>query len=152
MKGQDLENAVLDRDYTRAVRLAFELRKPHKLFELFSEVIRWNDRFCSILICYLRYMSILAPPSNRKPNADVQIEKALRPFDKEEVRLLLEYVREWNTKPKLCHIAQFVLHRLFTILPPTDLVEVLSRSIITCSFFVFIFKYLEFTSHCLCFL
>ncbi|XP_047980468.1 transducin beta-like protein 3 [Salvia hispanica] len=98
LKGQDLENAVLDRDYTRAVRLAFELRKPHKLFELFSEVIR-------------------------KPNADVQIEKALRPFDKEEVRLLLEYVREWNTKPKLCHIAQFVLHRLFTILPPTDLVE-----------------------------
>lgn len=88
-------------------------------------------------------MSILAPPCYRKPNADVQIEKALRPFDKEEVRLLLEYVREWNTKPKLCHIAQFVLHRLFTILPPTDLVEVLSHSIITCTFFAFVLKYLR---------
>ncbi|KAL1539855.1 transducin beta-like protein 3 [Salvia divinorum] len=98
LRGQDLENAVLDRDYTRAVRLAFELRRPHKLFELFSEV-------------------------SRKPNADVQIEKALHPFEKEEICLLLEYVREWNTKPKLCHIAQFVLHQLFRILPPTDLVE-----------------------------
>lgn len=40
LRGQDLENALLDRDYTKAVRLAFELRKPHKLFELFSEVSR----------------------------------------------------------------------------------------------------------------
>lgn len=98
LRGQELENAVFDCDYTRAVRLAFELRRPHKLFELFSEVCRKTD-------------------------ADVHIEKALRPFGKDEIRVLLEYIREWNTKPKLCHIAQFVLHRVFTILPPTDLVE-----------------------------
>lgn len=78
-------------------------------------------------------MFILAQARYRKTNADVQIEKALRPFSKEEIRTLLEYVREWNTKPKLCHIAQFVLHRLFSILSPTDLAEVLD------SFFTSIF-------------
>ncbi|KAL8538390.1 hypothetical protein ACS0TY_000402 [Phlomoides rotata] len=98
LRGQELENAVLDADYTRATQLAFELRRPHKLFELFSELCRKRD-------------------------ADIQIEKALRPFSKEQLRLLLGYIREWNTKPKLCHIAQSVLYRLFSILPPTELVE-----------------------------
>lgn len=98
LRGQDLENAVLDRDYTKAVRLAFELRRPHKLFELFSEV-------------------------SRKADADLHIEKALRAFDIEEIRFLLEYIREWNTKPKLCHVAQYVLYRVFSFIPPTELVE-----------------------------
>ncbi|KAL8538391.1 hypothetical protein ACS0TY_000402 [Phlomoides rotata] len=40
LRGQELENAVLDADYTRATQLAFELRRPHKLFELFSELCR----------------------------------------------------------------------------------------------------------------
>lgn len=98
LRGQELENAVLDADYTKATQLAFELRRPHKLFELFSELCRKRD-------------------------AEIHIEKALRPFSKEQLRLLLEYIREWNTKPKLCHIAQFVLYRVFSILPPTELVE-----------------------------
>lgn len=41
LKGQELENAVLDADYTRAIQIAFELRRPHKLFELFAELCRF---------------------------------------------------------------------------------------------------------------
>ena len=48
---------------------------------------------------------------------------------KEEVRQLLEYIREWNTKPKLCHIAQFVLFLIFKILPPTEIIEVVAFSV-----------------------
>lgn len=40
LKGQQLENAVSDADYTKAIELALELRRPHKLFELFSELCR----------------------------------------------------------------------------------------------------------------
>ncbi|KAL0400451.1 UNVERIFIED_CONTAM: Transducin beta-like protein 3 [Sesamum latifolium] len=98
LRGQELENAVLDADYTRAIQLAFELRRPHKLFELFSEL-------------------------GRRTDANVEIEKALTPLGKEELHLLLEYIREWNTKPKLCHIAQCVLYHVFSILPPTEIVE-----------------------------
>lgn len=40
LRGQELENAVSDADYTKAIQLAFELRRPHKLFELFAELCR----------------------------------------------------------------------------------------------------------------
>ncbi|XP_051138037.1 protein TORMOZ EMBRYO DEFECTIVE [Andrographis paniculata] len=98
LRGQELENAVLGADYTRAIQLAFELRRPHKLLELFSELCRKED-------------------------GCVQIEKALSPLGKEELQLLLECMREWNTKPKLCHIAHFVLSCLFSTVPPTEVVE-----------------------------
>lgn len=45
LRGQELENAVLDADYARAIQLAFELRRPHKLFVLFSELCRWQITF-----------------------------------------------------------------------------------------------------------
>ncbi|KAL3837949.1 hypothetical protein ACJIZ3_022540 [Penstemon smallii] len=99
LRGQELENAVLDADYTRAIQLAFELRRPRKLYDLFCE-------FC------------------RKTDADVEIDKAISAFGKEELHLLLEYIREWNTKPKFCHVAQFVLSRIYTIFPPTEIVQI----------------------------
>uniref|UniRef100_A0A2N9H388 U3 small nucleolar RNA-associated protein 13 C-terminal domain-containing protein n=1 Tax=Fagus sylvatica TaxID=28930 RepID=A0A2N9H388_FAGSY len=98
LKGQELENAVSDADYTKAIQIAFELRRPRKLFELFAEIFR-------------------------KRKAENQIDKALNALGKEEFRLLFEYVREWNSKPKLCHVAQFVLFRVFNILPPTEIIE-----------------------------
>ncbi|MFS8019060.1 putative transcription factor WD40-like family [Helianthus anomalus] len=36
LKSQELENVVLDANYTKAIHLAFELCRPHKLFELFD--------------------------------------------------------------------------------------------------------------------
>ncbi|WCJ27775.1 Transducin beta-like protein 3 [Euphorbia peplus] len=99
LKGQELENAVLDAEYTKAIHLAFELRRPHKLFELFSQICR-------------------------KGGAEHQIEKAVGALGKEEIGLLFEYVREWNTKPKLCHVAQHVLFSVFNILPPTEILEI----------------------------
>lgn len=40
LKDQELKNAVLDANYTKAIHLAFELRRPHKLFELFGTLCR----------------------------------------------------------------------------------------------------------------
>ncbi|CAN8256072.1 unnamed protein product [Cochlearia groenlandica] len=99
LRGQELENAVLDAEYTKAIRLAFELRKPHRVYQLFAGLCR-------------------------KRESDEQIVKALQGLEKEEYRLLFEYVREWNTKPNRCHIAQFVLYQTFNILPPTEIVQV----------------------------
>lgn len=61
----------------------------------------------------------------RSEDAKNQVKAALGVLSMDEYRLLLEYVREWNTKPKLCHIAQFVLLQVFSILSPTEIVEVL---------------------------
>ncbi|GMH31616.1 hypothetical protein Nepgr_033460 [Nepenthes gracilis] len=99
LKCQELENAVLDADYAKAIRIAFELRRPHKLFELLSELCRKNE-------------------------AEGYVRNAFEALGKEELRLLLEYIREWNTKPKLCHVAQFVLFQVFNLVSPTEIVEV----------------------------
>ena len=53
------------------------------------------------------------------------MDRALKGLDSEELRILFNYVREWNTKPKLCYVSQFVLFRVFCIFPPTDIVQVL---------------------------
>nr|GEV76421.1 transducin beta-like protein 3 [Tanacetum cinerariifolium] len=98
LKEQELDNAVLDANYTKAIHLGFELRRPHKLFELFGALCRRDD-------------------------AKDQVQKALGVLSTEEYRQLLEYIREWNTKPKLCHIAQFILFQVFTLIPPTEIVE-----------------------------
>ncbi|XP_057532002.1 protein TORMOZ EMBRYO DEFECTIVE isoform X1 [Amaranthus tricolor] len=99
LRGQELENAVSDADYAKAIQIAFELRKPHRLYELLSELCRKKD-------------------------AVDHLKKALLPLGKEEIRQLFEYIREWNTKPKLCHIAQLVLLQVFSLLSPTEIAEV----------------------------
>ncbi|KAL0918183.1 hypothetical protein M5K25_010177 [Dendrobium thyrsiflorum] len=98
LRGQELENAISDADYAKAIQLAFELRRPHKLFELLSQLCRRD--------------------------AVDPLDKSLHNIGKDELRVLLEYVREWNTKPKLCHVANFVLFRVFKLFPPTEVIEI----------------------------
>ncbi|XP_054807359.1 protein TORMOZ EMBRYO DEFECTIVE [Prosopis cineraria] len=98
LKGQELENAVSDADYAKAIQIAFELHRPHRLFELLAELCR-------------------------KKEPEDHIDRALKALEKEELRILFEYIREWNTKPKLCYVSQFVLYRVFNIFPPTDIVQ-----------------------------
>ncbi|XP_039142084.1 transducin beta-like protein 3 [Dioscorea cayenensis subsp. rotundata] len=99
LRGQELENAVTDSDYTKAIQLAFELRRPHKLLDLFSVTFRSGG------------------------DGD-PIGKAISALGKDELRVLLEYIREWNTKPKFCHVAQFILSRFFKIFPPEEILEI----------------------------
>lgn len=134
MKGQELENAVSDADYTKAIQIAFELRRPHKLFALFAELCRLgtlpppptNLLLSSLhLACFFPMVcGFLRWVLCRKRDVGDRIDKALEALGEGEIRLLFEYVREWNTKPKLCHVAQFVLSRVFIVLPPTAIIEV----------------------------
>ncbi|KAG5585072.1 hypothetical protein H5410_045506 [Solanum commersonii] len=90
------KNALIDADYTRAIQIAFELRRPHGLLDIFTEL-------------------------HRKRDAGDQIVKAVDALSKEELRLLLEYIREWNTKTQFCHTENFVL----SCIPITKMIEVL---------------------------
>ncbi|KAK4264339.1 hypothetical protein QN277_025534 [Acacia crassicarpa] len=98
LKGQELENAVSDADYARAIQIAFELRRPRRLYELLLELCR-------------------------KKEPEDHIDRTLKALEKDDLRQVFEYIREWNTKPKLSYVAQFVLHRVFSIFPPTFIVQ-----------------------------
>lgn len=53
VRGLELENAVADADYTKAIQIAFDLHRPHKLFELFAEVCRYvrsSHLYCNLFV------------------------------------------------------------------------------------------------------
>jgi hypothetical protein len=56
LKGQELENAVSDADYTKAIQIAFELRRPRKLFELFAEIFRLGTFFYIYIYIYFGFL------------------------------------------------------------------------------------------------
>lgn len=62
------------------------------------------------------------------------MEKALHDFGDEELAVLLDYVREWNTKPKFCHVAQFVLFKILNIFNPEEIIKV-SLYLLCCALF-----------------
>ena len=51
-------------------------------------------------------------------------EPILTDVNREELWTLFTYAREWNTKPKLCYVSQFVLFRVFNIFPLTEIVQI----------------------------
>ncbi|CAM6091154.1 unnamed protein product [Calypogeia fissa] len=99
LKDQDLANALKDTDYVKAVQLAFELKRPFRLLHVFEEVFRAGG-------------------------ARSQMQTILQGLGREQIKLLLEYVRDWNSKTKFCHLAQRVLFHMFHIVPPTEMVEI----------------------------
>lgn len=122
MRGQELENAVTDSDYTKAIQLAFELRRPHKLLDLFSVTFRYVCE--SGFVCQFPAQTYFGEKMCRSGGDGDPIGKAISALGKDELRVLLEYIREWNTKPKFCHVAQFILSRFFKIFPPEEILEV----------------------------
>ncbi|KAG6550306.1 hypothetical protein Mapa_008267 [Marchantia paleacea] len=99
LKDQDLANALKDTNYVKAVQLAFELKRPYRLLNVFEEVYRNEE-------------------------STTQMQTILQALGKEHLRLLLEYIRDWNSKSKFCHIAQRVMYSMFHVISPTDLIKV----------------------------
>jgi U3 small nucleolar RNA-associated protein 13 len=60
----------------------------------------------------------------RTQGGDVQLCEILQSLEKEHRQLLLEYIRDWNMKPKSCHIAQRVLFDVLSVVPPREILEV----------------------------
>ena len=59
LRGQELENAVSDSDYTKAIQLAFELRRPRRLLELFSQLCRYSSSMDLTLLFFYNKFDIL---------------------------------------------------------------------------------------------
>jgi hypothetical protein len=59
LRGQELENAVSDSDYTKAIQLAFELRRPRRLLELFSQLCRYSSLKVLTLLFFKKKIDIL---------------------------------------------------------------------------------------------
>ncbi|KAK9810337.1 hypothetical protein WJX72_008955 [[Myrmecia] bisecta] len=101
LKQQELSNALQAEDYGAAARLAFQLKQPGRL---------------------------LAVVTSTTDQGGVEAERILAnlvaAFTPEELKLSLEYVREWNTNARHCHAAQVLLRALLLKHPPQTLLGI----------------------------
>ncbi|CAN6689097.1 unnamed protein product [Malus baccata var. baccata] len=72
---------------------------------------------------YGRKQEFLHGTQERKRETEKQIEKAFLPLARKRSSCYFAYVRERNTKAKLCHVAHFVLLKVLNILSPTKINE-----------------------------
>lgn len=92
---QDLDNAVVEKNYLRASRLAFKLQKPGRLLSIVSAVLCKPDAG--------------EAPSQRSTDT---LARLVASFRGDEVAQALSYLRDWNTTARHCHCAQALLHAL----------------------------------------
>jgi hypothetical protein len=97
LKQQEMENAVHDRNYTKAVALGFELMQPNRLRQLFEQILQQKG----------------------SQGGAQGVQRALVGLDAERLKQCLDYVREWNTNAKFCHVAGGVLAGLLRVYPPS---------------------------------
>lgn len=118
-----MENAIADEDYVKAVKSAIELHRPHKLYKLFELLVRLASlffvRFSSSLYSYPSTLMFCS-----KGILDDTTKITFKTLEKGEILVLLEYIREWNTKIKFCEVALRIFLRIMTMYPPKKILEV----------------------------
>lgn len=97
LKEQELSNSLLQKDYSRAIFLAFSLEQPFKLLNIFETMMNTENDLKSILV--------------------VILEK----FTDQQLQMLIKYIRDWNTSAKFSNVAERVLAIIFTIFSPQKL-------------------------------
>ena len=87
--------ALQDKDYTAAAQLAFELKQPGRLLAVVTKACEGG-------------------PSQ----AQRILTKLVGELSEEELKLCLEYTRDWNTNSRHCSMAQAMLQAVLINRPP----------------------------------
>lgn len=106
---QDFANFVAVKDYRRAIQLALAMSQPGRLLFLFrtviSEVVEDADAHET------------ATTASLSPEID-EVIRTLSPLD---LVRLLKHVRDWNANARTAPVAQSVLHAVFRLRAPEDI-------------------------------
>jgi U3 small nucleolar RNA-associated protein 13 len=111
---QDFANFVMVKDYRRAIQLALAMAQPGRLLSLFRTVIAANADADD---------AADAVTASLSPEIDAVIA-ALAPLD---LVRLLKQVRDWNANAKHAPVAQAVLHAVFRLKTPEQLLAAFER-------------------------
>lgn len=91
-----LNNHLLqDKDYTAAAQLAFELKQPGRLLAVVNKACEVGPAKAHHILTHL-----------------------VGQRSEEEVKLCLEYIRDWNTNSRHCAVAQAMLQAILVKHPP----------------------------------
>lgn len=86
---QNLNNFIRSRDYVKAISLALFLDKPEKLYQIFDEIQKKDDR-------------------------DAILDEVTSIMDSKNIEKFFLHIREWNTNSKHSLVAQMVLHLILS--------------------------------------
>lgn len=101
---QELDNAVADRNYLKAAKLALKLQQPGRLLSL---------------VC-----TLLATPASKEPQASsgtmgqAALARLAAGLSEGDRGRALECARDWNTTARHCHAAQALVHALLATQRP----------------------------------
>ena len=84
-----------DKDYSAAAQLAFELKQPGRLLAVVSKACEQGPA-----------------------KAQHILGKLVGQVSQEELKLCVEYIRDWNTNSRHCSVAQAVLQAILVTHPP----------------------------------
>ncbi|KAL0028929.1 hypothetical protein WJX77_006509 [Trebouxia sp. C0004] len=101
LKQQRLSNALQDKDYTAAAQLAFELKQPGRLLAVVNKACE-------------------AGPAK----AHHILTNLVGNLSEEELKLCLEYIRDWNTNSRHCSVAQAMLQAILVKHQPQALLKI----------------------------
>ena len=99
---QELENAVYDRKWEQAARLAINMGRPGQLLNVVKRAIEGSD----------------------DATANSILHDVARSLDANQIKKSLEYCREWNTHSKNCSSAQALLHAILAEHPQEELMAI----------------------------
>ena len=95
LQEQQLSNFLREKQYKRAILIAFELDQPNRIYNLLDELI---------------------DSKNIK-----EIDSILSDLPRNHLVKCLFYIRDWNTNAKQSQLAHIVLNRILNLYPPADL-------------------------------
>lgn len=99
-----------DKDFSAAAQLAFELRQPGRLLAVVSKACEQGSA-----------------------KAQGILGRLVGQLSQEELKLCMEYIRDWNTNSRHCSVAQAVLQAILVSHPPQVCQHTLSRRIMPIS-------------------
>jgi len=111
---QDFNNFVLVKDYRRAIQLALAMSQPGRLLSLFRTVLSSSQQDGQAEDAVVASIS---------PEID-EVIRTLSPLD---LVRLLKHVRDWNANAKNAAVAQAVLHAVFRLKTPDEIMQAFER-------------------------
>ncbi|CAH1765427.1 10659_t:CDS:10, partial [Entrophospora sp. SA101] len=103
---QDLANYLQKKDYKNAILLAISLDQPHRLLNLFKQIM--NNR----------------PEGDSSITGLKTIDGILINLEKENLEKILTYIRDWNTNSKNFQVSQTILNVLLRNFNSNQLLEI----------------------------
>lgn len=86
---QNVVSTLQDKDYAAAAALAFEVKQPGRLLAVVHKAYEAGPAQAHLILASL-----------------------VKQFDQEQLKLCLEYIRDWNTNSRHCNAAQATLQAL----------------------------------------